>query len=273
MTTVAIMRTKDKKEESVQLAEGMGFTVRFASPLDLAERDSPKFWQFVEELESGKVQLVVMTSSTAVKYMLKLLQKKEKAGAVVKKLNEKGIIAIGPVTAETARKEWIKVTAIPEKFTSDGLVAHLRGRISTGDRVWILRSDKGSDVLSKGIELAGGTVEEAAVYCLQKTVPDRSLLDLYYWTVHGGIDAYAFTSSMTAEAFIEEGEKKYGVKQFGQSLNSAVIGAIGEPTKATLEGLGIDVDVTPKDATFESLMAALKKYVDENFEKMVRPEK
>ncbi|OPY32537.1 MAG: uroporphyrinogen-III synthase [Methanomassiliicoccales archaeon PtaU1.Bin124] len=261
MTTVAILRTKDKKEESVRMAEEMGLTVRFASPLELAEKDSTKFWQFVEEVESGKAKQVVLTSSTAVKYMLNLLQKKEKAGAVVKKLNEKGIIAIGPLTAETARKEWIKATAIPEKFNIEGLVVHLKGRITAGEKVWVLRSDKTMDVLVKGLEASGAKVEEVAVYSLRRSEPDRALLDVYYWTVHGGIDAYVFTSAMTAEVFIEDGEKKYGVRQFGQALNSSVIAAIGEPTKNTLERLGIDVDVMPDDATFEKTMQALQKFI------------
>lgn len=260
MTTLAIMRTKDKREESVRLAEEMGFEVRFASPLELAELDTPVFWRFVDDLESGKVKMVVLTSSTAVKYMLKLLHKRDKAGPVVRKLNERGIVAIGPVTAETAKKEWIKVEAIPEKFTSDGLVGLIQGKLSPGDLVWVVRSDKGTDVLKKGLELAGGKVEEAAVYSLQKSEPDRSLLDMYYWTVRGGIDAYAFTSSMTAEAFIEEGEKKYGVRQFGQSLNEALIAAIGEPTRNTLERLGIGVDIMPKDATFESMLRLIEQY-------------
>lgn len=260
MTTLAIMRTKDKMEESVRLAEEMGFTVRFASPLELAELDRPKFWKFVEELEAGKVKMVVLTSSTAIKYMLKLLQKRDLAGPMVRKLNERGIIAIGPVTADTARKEWIKVEAIPEKFTSEGLVDHIKGKLVPGDLVWVVRSDKGTDVLRKGLEMAGGKVEEVSVYSLQKSRPDRALLDMYYWTFHGGIDVYAFTSSMTAEAFIEEGEKKYGVRQFGQSLNEALIAAIGEPTRNTLEGLGISVDIMPKDATFESLLRSIHDY-------------
>ena len=96
MTKLAILRTKDKKEESVQLAQEMGFEVIFASPLELAEVDSAKFWQFVDELESGKVDLVILTSSTAVKYMLQLLNKKGRAEGAVRKLNQKGIIAIGP---------------------------------------------------------------------------------------------------------------------------------------------------------------------------------
>ena len=125
LTKLAILRTKDKKEESVQLAQEMGFEVIFASPLELAEVDSARFWQFVDELESGKVDMVILTNSTAVKFMLQAAKQARPGEGAVRKLNEKGIIAIGPITADAAKREWIKVTAIPEKFTSDGLVQHL----------------------------------------------------------------------------------------------------------------------------------------------------
>ncbi|QLH74297.1 MAG: uroporphyrinogen-III synthase [Methanomassiliicoccales archaeon] len=258
---LAIMRTKDKAEESVAMAREMGFEVMFASPLELEELDTPAFWRFVEELEAGRVGRVMVTSSTAVKYMFKLLEKRGKATSVFTLLNRRGVIAIGPVTADAAKAKWLKVEAVPEKFTSDGLVRLLEGKVSKDETVWVIRSDQGSDVIRKGLEAMGAKVEEVPVYALRRSEPDRALLDMYYFTVHGGIDAFAFTSSMSAKAFIEEGERKYGVREFGTSLNAAIIGAIGEPTKRTLESMGIDVDVMPKDATFEGLLKALMDHI------------
>lgn len=262
MTLLAIMRTRDKQEESVKMAREMGFNVIYASPIELSELDSPRFWQFVDDLEAGKVDMVILTSSTGVKYMLKLLNKKGRAEGAVRKLNERGIIAIGPVTADAAKKEWIKVEAIPEKFTSDGLVQHLSGRLRPGDRVWVVRSDKGSDVINKGLRQLGVEVEEVAVYSLEKTEPDRALLDMWYWTMDGRIDAYAFTSSMSAETFVREAEERYGMRKFGTALNAKVIAAIGEPTKKTLEDMGFDVDVMPEKATFKDLIQAIKQHLD-----------
>jgi uroporphyrinogen-III synthase len=262
MTKLAIMRTRDKMAESVDQAKEMGFDVIYASPLELSELDTQEFWRFVDELKAGKVGRVMLTSSTAVKFMFNLLEKRDKASSAFTHLNERGIIAIGPITAEAARAKWLKVEAIPEKFTSDGLVDLLKGKVTKGEVVWIVRSDKGSDVIRKGLESMGVRVEEVPVYSLKKASPDRDLLDMYYFTVNGGIDVYAFTSSMSAQTFIEEGEKKYGVKQFGTALNSSIITAIGEPTKRTLEDMGIDVDIVPEEATFEKMLIAIKKYID-----------
>jgi len=262
MTKLAIMRTKDKMAESVELAEQMGFEVMFASPLELSELETQDLEPFIVEMESGKAGRVMITSSTAVKYLFKLLEQKGKASSVFTEMNKRGIIAIGPVTADAAKAKWLKVEAIPEKFTSDGLVDLLRGKVVKGETIWVVRSDKGSDVIAKGLKEMGVVVKELPVYSLKKSEQDRSLLDMYYFTVNGGIDAYAFTSSMSAQAFIEEGEKKYGVKQFGVALNSSIIAAIGEPTKRTLEDMGIDVDVMPKNATFEDMVRAINVYIE-----------
>ena len=262
MTKLAILRTKDKKEESVQLAQEMGFEVIFASPLELAEVDSAKFWQFVDELESGKVDLVILTSSTAVKFMLQLLNKKGRAEGAVRKLNQKGIIAIGPNTADAAKREWIKVTTIPEKFTSEGLVQHLGAMLRPGDRVWVLRSDTGSEVIIKGLTQLGAIIEEAAVYSLERTEPDRGLLDIWYQTLDGRIDAYAFTSSMSAETFVQGGEARHGMRKFGTALNGKLIAAIGEPTRKALQDMGFDVDVMPERATFKDLLLAIRDHLD-----------
>jgi uroporphyrinogen-III synthase len=262
LTTIAILRTKDRKEESVQLAQEMGFEVRFASPLELSELDTPRFGMFTDQVEAGKVSRVIITSSTAVMYLMRLLNKKGNASKVVKRLNEKGVIAIGPTTAEALKREWIKVEVIPEKFTSEGLVDHLHEGIGTGDVVWLVRSDKGSQVILQGLERTGAKVEEVAVYSLVKSEPDRAMLDMYFWTVKEGIDVFAFTSSMMAESFIQEGERKYGVRQFGTALNASLIAAIGESTRRTLEDMGINVDVMPEKATFSDMMVAIRNYID-----------
>lgn len=262
MTKLAILRTKDKKEESMQLAQEMGFEVIFASPLELAEVDSAKFWQFVDELESGKVDQVILINSIAVKFMLQLLNKKGRAQGAVRKLNQKGIIAIGPITADAAKREWIKVTAIPEKFTSDGLVQHLGAMVHPSDRVWVLRSDQGSEVITKGLRQLGAIVEEVAVYKLERTEPDRALLDIWYQTLDGRIDAYVFTSPLSAQTFVEGGEERHGMRKFGCALNGKLITAIGEPTRKALQDLGFDVDVMPERATFKDQLLAIKAYLD-----------
>ena len=258
MTTLAILRPTDRQEESEELARKLGFETVFASPIDLRTNDSPEFGSFLQELSYGDVDIVVLTSSTAVKSTFELAQKHGQVEELSRGLRQAQVIAIGPVTALTAEKEWIKVETLPEKFTSEGLVQLLAKKGVQGKQVVILRSDQGSDVLMKGLEGSGATVKEIVVYKLTKVKAGRPLLDMFYKGVRGEIDVFAFTSSMSARSFIEEARKHYPDEEVDDMLDCAVIAAIGEPTQKTLEDLGVRVDIMPAKATFEDLLKAIK---------------
>ncbi|MFA5313399.1 MAG: hypothetical protein WC375_08825, partial [Methanomassiliicoccales archaeon] len=71
-----------------------------------------------------------------------------------------------------------------------------------------------------------------------------------------------FTSPLSAKAFIEEGEKKYGVREFGTALNDSIIAAMGEPTKKMLESMGVDADITSTSPKFEDVLRTIKNYIE-----------
>jgi uncharacterized protein YqjF (DUF2071 family) len=69
----------------------------------------------------------------------------------------------------------------------------------------------------------------------------------------GELEAVAFTSSLTVEHFLDSAADR-GLKAAAvDGLDGAVVGAIGEPTRATAVDHGIDVDIVPEEATFEAL--------------------
>jgi uroporphyrinogen-III synthase len=257
MTTIAIMRPSDRMEESVEIARKMGFDTVFASPIDLKTNDTPEYAAFLQGLEYGDVDIVVLTSSTAVKSAFEISRRHGRSEELSRGLRQIDVIAIGPATARTAEAEWIKVDMLPEKFTSEGLVQLLSKKDIAGKTVTILRSDQGSDVLMKGLKELGAVVQEIAVYKLTKVKAGRPLLDMFYKGIRGEIDVFAFTSSMSARSFIDEARKHYPDNEVDDMLDCAVIGAIGEPTKNTLEDMGVRVDVVPKEATFQGLLQAI----------------
>jgi uroporphyrinogen-III synthase len=110
----------------------------------------------------------------------------------------------------------------------------------------------------KGLSGLGATVQEIEVYKLTKVKTGRPLLDMFYKGIRGEIDVFAFTSSMSARSFIDEAKKHYSDAEVEDMLDCAIVAAIGEPTKKVLEDMGVRVDVIPSDATFESLLQAIK---------------
>jgi uroporphyrinogen-III synthase len=244
--------------ESVDLANKLGFDVLFASPIDLKMNDTPEFVSFLQGLANGDVDIAILTSSMAVKSAFELARKHGQEEELSRGLRQIQVIAVGSTTAKTAEAEWIKAETLPEKFTMEGLIQLLTKKDMTGKQVSVLRSDQRSDVLRKGLESMGATVQEIEVYKLTKVKAGRPLLDVFYRGIRGDIDVFAFTSSMSAKAFIDEARKHYPDEDVDDMLDCATIAAISEPTRKTLEDMGVRVDVVPDKATLEDLMAAVK---------------
>jgi uroporphyrinogen-III synthase len=259
LTTIAILRPSDRKEESVELAGRLGFDTVFASPIDLKTNDTAEFVAFLGGLANGDVDIAVLTSTAAVKSTFELARKHNLVEELSRGLRQIEVIAIGPETAKTAENEWVKVDTLPEKFTSEELARLLAKKDIEGKQVVVLRSDQGSEVLKKGLTGMGANVQEIVVYKLTKVRTGRPLLDAFYKGIRGDIDVFAFTSSMSAKSFIDEARKHYTDEEVDDMLDCAVIAAIGEPTKKTLEDMGVRVDVMPEKATFEDLLTAIKR--------------
>ncbi len=163
------------------------------------------------------------------------------------------VCAIGESTAEALEEAGYAVDLVPEEFSSSGLVDALEGSVD-GARVEVARSDHGSTVLLDGLEAAGAYVHETVLYRLVRPEGAGSSVDA---AVSGDLDAALFTSSLTVEHFLgvadERGERDAAVA----GLSDAVVGAIGHPTRKTAEAAGVDVDVVPEEADFESLARAV----------------
>lgn len=163
------------------------------------------------------------------------------------------VCAIGASTARSLREHGYAVDVVPEVYSSAGMVESLAGRVA-GARVEVARSDHGSDVLLDGLERAGAYVHETVLYRL--TRPDGAG-ESCEAAARGELDGALFSSSLTVENFVAAAEER-GVRESAiEGLNDACVGAIGEPTRETAAGLGVEVDVVPGEADFEVLARAV----------------
>jgi uroporphyrinogen-III synthase len=162
---------------------------------------------------------------------------------------EATLVCIGPATADAARAAGWSVDRVPDEYSSAGLVDLLREAVA-GERVAVARSDHGSDVLLDGLREAGADVSETVLYRL--TLPEGAGGSTVS-AAGGDLEGVCFTSSLTVENFLTAATERGIREEAVAGLNDAVVGAIGEPTRATAESHGIDVDVVPDRATFEAL--------------------
>jgi len=163
------------------------------------------------------------------------------------------VCAIGESTADALRAAGYPVDVVPGTYSSSGLVDALEQRVE-GERVEVARSDHGSAVLIEGLFAAGAYVHESVLYRLVRPPNSGRSADL---AAAGELGAALFTSSLTVEHFLEATDECGIRDQAIEGLNEAVVGAIGEPTAETAAKHGIEVDVVPGTADFETLACAV----------------
>lgn len=231
--TVAVFRPDDERlADAVELLESLGANP-IADPMLAVEPTG--------NLPRTDADVVVFTSKTGGELV---------AGEWTP--GDATVCAIGEPTADALRANGIGVDVVPETYSSTGLVETLGERVD-GSKVEVARSDHGSDILLDGLESAGASVHETVLYRLVRPDGAGESVEL---AAEGTLDAALFTSSLTVEHFLAIAAERGKQEAVLDGLAEAVVGTIGEPTRETASEQGIDVDIVPETADFESLAGA-----------------
>jgi uroporphyrinogen-III synthase len=254
---LAIMRPETYTDASEKAAAVAGFQPFSVPVVAIKGMRDEHFDGFVHRVLAQKTDYVIFTSANGIKHTLINLG----GGDVEQKdflnaLKKAKIVAIGPTTKKELESIGLLKSLVPGEYSSEGLVNDLKKDVS-GKIVDIPRSFYGSPVLVKGLKEAGATVHETHVYTLD-VLEGELQEELIEKTINGEIDAFAFTSSMMVRNFIALADK-FGEKEKAiAALNDSLVGAIGYPTAQTIEEYGIEVEIIPKEFTFEALVGAMK---------------
>lgn len=236
---VAVFRPDDERlAEAVSLLRDMGVSP-VADPMLAVESTG--------EAPRADAEYAILTSKTGA----------ERAAAAGWN-PDGGICAIGDRTAGALRSAGYAVDVVPEEFSSAGLVAALENRVD-GARIEVARSDHGSPVLLEGLEAAGAYVHETVLYELVR--PDGAGMSARL-AAAGELAGAAFSSSLTVENFLGAAREDRIEAEARAGLERGVVGAIGEPTRATAEREGIAVDVVPDRASFAALTRVVVSRLD-----------
>jgi uroporphyrinogen III methyltransferase/synthase len=183
----------------------------------------------------GGCDWVVLTSPSASKIFLGLLRESK---ADARKLPR--VMTCGPGTAAVLREGGIIPDKAPEaEYSAEGLAAMLDEAEFAGKRVLRLRSEKAGALLADALRGKGAQVEDVVLYRNE---------DVRYDTLPV-FDAAFFASASAVESF---------VRQFGvQALGGKKIVALGKPTSAALNAVGITPSCVAPSATVESAILSL----------------
>ena len=251
MTTIGFTRPIKRLKESVKEAEEMGFNVIAAPSMKIIPGKKKEFESARELLSSGKASVVVFGSITSVEECLN-----EYGDDFAKLFDKVKIISIGPSTEKALTSVGISTDAIPEEFSSSGIVKLLKDSVK-GKTVLLMRSDRGSEILYEGLVEAGANVIKIATYELEDFGMTNSLLHLITAIKGGRLDVMAFTSPMSARIFYSHLNRQVGDETTEKLMSNLKIAVIGNPTAEALRLLGREPDIIPNDATFRDMLDAI----------------
>lgn len=259
--TVAITRPAPKIPRTERVFAERGFEPVSAPALEIQPHEDPALRRILDDLERGNIGHVVFTGATGVAHAWERAEDLG-AGDLAARLDDAAVVAIGPRTASALEERGVAVEAVPETHSSAGLVEWFRERDPVAEQVALLRSTQGTAVLPKGLRDLGARVREAHVYDLARPDPSQDHERLFAALEEDRLDAYTFTSSLTAEHFLELADLAGpGAAEARRRVAGAAVGAIGEPTRETLEEAGIPVDVVPDEARVQALADALARHL------------
>ncbi len=252
---LAIMRPESYREKSETLAREYGFNPIYAPMIKLEAVKDEGFKPFVKRVLAGKSDYIVFTSANGITFTLEKLSEYEKENFITA-LKKCRVIAIGPNTEKELIKIGIDNPFLPGNYSSEGIVEVLCPEVN-GKIVDLARSSYGAKLLIEGLEKCGAVVYDTHVYTL--SIPEGTVQkELIERTLAGEVDAFAFTSSMMVNGFMMHAERLGAGDAIKETLNRAVVGAIGTPTGDTLRKHGVNASVIPEEFTFEALLKAMK---------------
>lgn len=179
------------------------------------------------------------------------------AGMVLQRMGQRGslsasarVAAVGPATKEVLEAGGIRVTWVPERFTTEELARTLPkpgpppGR---HPRVALIRAQAADSRLEEIMRERGFEVRRIDAY---QTVAIgaaeiRSALD-------SGVDAIAFTSASIVDSFVQAA---------GPDPRGAVVAVIGPATAEACRRAGLPVDVEAQEHTTGGLVSAMVEYL------------
>ncbi|MFI5229748.1 MAG: uroporphyrinogen-III C-methyltransferase [Gemmatimonadales bacterium] len=196
----------------------------------------------------GEFAWLVLTSQNAVRILWDALRD---VGCDTRALSGLRIAAVGPSTAAALLERGVSVDVTPKRFVAESLLAALAARPDVrGARVLYAAAEGARDVLPRGLEALGASVERVSLY--------RSVAD-----VHGaeafrerlastGADVVTFTSASTVKAFVEA----VGV----DAARNSLVASIGPITSSAVRDAGLDVAIEATVSTIDGLVDAVAAY-------------
>lgn len=252
MKRIAVTRPARFLPAAVEYLQSRGLEAVPVPMMEMIPRKDGGIDSFIERLSAGQVDVIILTSQNGFRFLLDRLGDIEHFLGLLEGI---AVVAIGPKTKKALEEHCIFARSVPSTYSSEGIVKEFA---FPKKHVEVLRSNHGNPVLIKGLEDGGAIVTETILYDIVPLVGEEQEAFVHE-ALSGRIDAFTFTSTMTAKSLLMRAESMGVLKELKAAVNAKKVAVIGNPTAEFLRGSGIRVDVVPEKFTFEDMIEALVK--------------
>jgi uroporphyrinogen III methyltransferase/synthase len=220
-------------------------TLSFAPPEDLSSLDAA-----IARL--SEFDWIFFTSPNAVRFFARRKQESAARATGARPANPK-VGAVGPATAEAARKEGFRVDYVAGNHSGEALASELAQSIR-GCRVLLPRSDRADQRLPCALREAGAQVTDAVAY---RTAAPQKLDPQAIRRVRSGeVDTILFASP---SAFFNLWDS-IPASELADLSTRVPFAAIGPTTARALRDAGVRVEIEAVEASATALAQAIADY-------------
>jgi uroporphyrinogen-III synthase len=216
---------------------------------DAPDRKPVETW--LRRFVTGTCNDLVLMTGEGLRRLLDFARRLDLEPAFIAALGVTRKITRGPKPVRALREIGLAADVPADEPTTEGVIAALERHDLTGHRVGVqLYPGNSNERLLKFLEGTRAEADPVLPYVYASGVDDARVVAVIAEMAAGQIDAIAFTSAPQVRRFRDVARAFGREAELRQSLERAVVAAVGPIVAAELETLGVRVNVTPRDNTF-----------------------
>ena len=233
--TIAITRSKDDSEEFIELITKHNAIPITLPTIELVSKGEKIVDDFLDSIKNDNPDYSVFMSSKAVKLLIENSKKISKFEELRLAIANTIVVAVGPKTKEALEQENIKVSHMPDRYSSVGVGEVFTKLNAIGKKVIVPRSGASTPFLKDLLEKIGLEIIELYLYdvcAFRDTTQWNEFRTLFS---QNSVDGIIFTSASSVRAFFEIMEKDLDRSKLLENLDNVKVIAIGPFTADELK--------------------------------------
>ena len=236
---IAITRSKEDSEEFTRLISNAKAKAISLPTIELVSKGDGMVDEFLDALKTDDPDYSVFMSSKAVKLLFDTAKKISKYEKLQLAVANTTVIAVGPKTKSALESEGIRVSHVPDRFSSVGVGEVFTTLNAEGKKAIVPRSGASTPFLAQLLGKIGLKVTEVYLYNVKSSSALSHWVEFKQLFSQNKVDGIIFTSASSVRAFFEIMLSDSEEKTLKNNLGKTIVVAIGPFTAEELKKFGI----------------------------------